>query len=111
RSSRASADADILHRLQEQVRSRLVRELATQACDHGVDRDFALRDRLQGDEHLTAVALTAAGETDDRVDRRITPYHTDEIGELGAHRLEGNALVGLDRPTQLAGVLPREEPL
>jgi len=33
---RASADADVLHRLQEQVRARLVRELAAQTRDHGI---------------------------------------------------------------------------
>src|SRR5207302_4434774 len=62
RSARTSADADVLRGLQEQIRAGLVRELAAQARYDAVRRDLALGQRLQGNEHLAAIALATPGE-------------------------------------------------
>ena len=47
RIGRATADPDILRRLQEQVCSRLLRQSAAQARDHEIGRIATLRKRFQ----------------------------------------------------------------
>jgi hypothetical protein len=96
---------------QEQVRARLVPELAAQTRDHGIRGDLTLRTRLQRDEHVAAVAGAAAGESDDGVHGRIVQHHVDEMLQLPAHRLEGDGLIGLDVAYHQAGVLLREKTL
>ena len=107
----AAPDADVLPGLQVQVCARLVPELAAQARDHRVRGHLALRTRLEGDEHVGAVALAAAGESDDGAHGRIVQHDVDEIAQLLAHRLEGDGLIGLDLAAHETGVLLREKTL
>ena len=53
----------------------------------------------------------AAGEAGHALDRRIGPHDLDELAELPAHRLEGDALVGADAADDAARVLLRKEAL
>src|SRR5215470_9686019 len=106
-----AADADVLHGVQEQIGPRLLGELDAQTGDDLVGALFALRKRLERDEHRTGVALLAAGEAHHVVDGGIGTDDVDEVGELLAHRLEGNALVSLNEADQSSGVLLREEAL
>src|SRR6185437_9607361 len=107
----AATDADVLHGIEEQVRAGLLGELDAQPRDHLVGRLLAFRERFQRDEHPSGIALRAAGERDDGVDRRIGANDVDEARKLGLHRLERNALVGLDEADQASGVLGGEETL
>ena len=107
----AAADADVLHRLQEQIGARHLGQLGAQAGDHLVGRDVALGQGLQRGEDEARVGLAAAGEADHGVDRRIAAHDDDELAELRAHRLERDALVGADAADDAAGVLLREEAL
>src|SRR5207249_3559465 len=89
----------------------LLRKLAAQARHDDIDGFAPLGKRLQSDEHRAAVALSAAGERDDALDRRIGAHDGDEIGELLAHRLKRDALIGLDVADEAAGVLLWKEAL
>ena len=91
-----TAYADILHWIQEQVRTGFLGELAAQPSDDLHGRLLALGQRLQRHEHLAGVALLSSGEPDHVIDRRIGTHDVDEARELLLHGLEGNALVGLD---------------
>ncbi len=55
----ACPDAQILHRGQEQARTRDARELVAQSRDDAVGGDLAFRQRLQVDEDKSAVGLAA----------------------------------------------------
>ncbi len=105
----AAADADVLHRLQEERGAGNLAELAAQPCDHRVRREPALALRLERDEDEARVGLGAAGEAHDAVDRRILAHDGDELGQLVAHRLEGDALIGLQPADHPPGILLRKE--
>jgi hypothetical protein len=111
RVRRAAADPDVLNRLQEKIRARLFRELHAQPRDHLVGGLLALAERLQRDEHRSRIAPRASSESDDVVDSRIAHHDRHEVGELLAHRLERNALIGLNAADQPARVLLREKAL
>jgi hypothetical protein len=103
--------ADVLHRLQKEARAGYLRELAAQPADDPVDRQLALGERLQCDEHKAGIGLAATGEADDAGDRGILADDRDELGQLLPHQLKRDALVGLDPADHPAGVLLREEAL
>ena len=111
RAGGAAADPDVLNRLQIQIRTRLMPELAAQPRDHLIRADAALGARLERDEHVGAVALAAAGESHHRGDRRIVQHDVDEVAQLLPHRLKGDRLVGLDLAHHQPGVLLREKAL
>ena len=67
--------------------------------------------RLERDENEAGIGLAAADETDDVLDGRILAQDGDELRQLLPHRLEGDALVGLDAPGEPSGILLREEAL
>ena len=104
-----AADADILHRHQEQVGPGLVGQLFAQPVDHLLRRLVALVARLEGDKHHPAVDPRAAGKAGDVIHRRIFANDLHKVLQLAAHRLEGDALVGLNAAHQHPGVLLREE--
>src|SRR5439155_6833580 len=56
----AAADAEVLHRLQEQRSARHPSRLATEAADDLVGGHLALVERLEGDEHAAGVGPAAA---------------------------------------------------
>jgi hypothetical protein len=68
-------------------------------------RSLPFRQRLQYDEDETGIGLAAAGKGDDGFDRRIAPDDGDEPGHLFFHRLERDALIGLDAADHPPGVL------
>ena len=117
RVARASAGAEIAHRLQEQRGARHRGEFAPQHADHLIGGKLAVAKRLQGDEHgagvgrASARAEPAAGEADGGIDGRIGPDDVDELRELLLHQLKRDALIGLDRSDQQPGVLLRDEAL
>src|SRR5438552_900512 len=69
--ARPSADADVLHRVQEQVGARLLGELDAQPRDDLVGRLLPLGQRLERDEHHAGIARLTAGERHYVVDRGI----------------------------------------
>jgi hypothetical protein len=109
RVAHAAADADVGCLVERHGCSRGVDGLRPQPRDDLLGADLALRKRLQCDEHRSAVALPAAGEHHDVVDRGVLLDHPREVGELGAHRLERNALVRAHEAEQAPGVLLREK--
>jgi hypothetical protein len=117
RVARASAGAEIAHRLQEQRGARHRGEFVAQHADHLIGGQLAVAKRLQGDEHgagvgrASARARTAAGETDGGVDRRICLTMSTNCREFLLHQLKRDALIGLDRSDQQPGVLLRDETL
>ena len=109
--ARATANADVLLRLQKEVGTGFTRELRTQAGNHLVDRNLPLGERFQGNEHIGRIALPAAGKGGDVFHCRVGAYQFDIIHQLLLHRLEGNALVGLNVAHDAAGILLREKAL
>src|SRR6202008_4946241 len=91
-----AADANILSRLQEERRSRHLRQLAAQARDDPLGRQLALGERLQRDEDEAGGGLAAADEAHDILDRWVLAQDGDELRQLLPHRLERDALVRLD---------------
>jgi hypothetical protein len=116
RAARPSADAQILHGLEERGRARDRRQPGAEAPDHTVGVEVALIARLQRNEHAprvlgVAASAASARERDDVVHRRIAADDVDDRGELLAHLLERDVLRRDDRPREPARVLLREEPL
>ena len=110
----SAADAHVLHRLQEQRGARHHRELRTQAIDDLIGARFALRERLQGDEHAPGVGRRSAAAARERQHGIHSGVLLGDGGEplnLPLHRLKRNRLVGDDAAVQPPGVLLREESL
>ena len=103
-----AADAQVLHRLQEQPGAGHAVELRPQPLDHLVGRELALRQGLELHEDVGGVEGAGAGETDDRGDGRIGLHDVLKLLELFLHRLEGDALVGDDLADEQPVVLLRE---
>ena len=106
-----AADAYVLDRVEDEVGTGLPGEPGAQPRHDPVGALPALGERFQRDEHRPGVALAAAGVADDALDARVGAHDVDEGGELVAHRLERDALIGLDAARELARVLLREEAL
>ena len=107
-----AADADVLHRAEEEVRAGLLRELARAAARspgrRGSSRSasgFSATNIEPGCAAPPPVKPTTFSTAGSRAHDR------DEVGELLAHRLERDALVGLDEADEAPGVLLREEAL
>src|SRR5690348_2560744 len=82
RCRNAPADADVLHRVEEQVRPGLLRQLAAQALDDLVGADLAHVERLERDEHEAAVSLPAAGVREHVLHRRVALHDPHEVRKL-----------------------------
>ena len=94
---------------QEQPRARDLSELRPKPFDDDVGGDLAVEERLKRDEDEARIGLSAAGEADDTVDRRIGLHDLLQLRELLLHRLKRNALIALDVADQQAGVLRGEQ--
>ena len=105
----AAADANILHRHQKQIRARLFCKRDAQAVDHLLSGFTALIAWLEGDKHHPAVNPGTAGKTGDVIHRRVVADDLHKVLQFAAHRLERDALVGLNPPHQHARILLREE--
>ena len=88
RVARAAADADVLHRLQEQGGARNHRHLPPQPRDDAVGGDVTLVRRIQRDEHEAGIGLASAGEPDGGLDRGILLEDADELRQLLLHQLK-----------------------
>ena len=101
---------------QEQPGARHHRQFAAQPGNYLIDA-CALRQRLQGDEDLPGVGLTAAtataraGETDHVLHGRVVLHDIHQLRQLALHRLERDALIGLQAADHPAGILLRKEAL
>ncbi len=87
-------------------------DLAAQARDDAVGRQFALVARLQGDEHLRVVHRPAAAQ-EGAIGRDVRVLR-DNVGHLvrdARHLIERDILAGLDDAEDRARVLLREEAL
>ena len=71
----------------------------------------ALAQGLEGDKHQATVGAGPPGEAGDVLHRGIGANDTHKILQLAAHRLERNALIGLDEAHQAPGILLRKEGL
>src|SRR6185437_3415521 len=107
----ASADSEVLRRLQVESGARDDCQFAAQAGNDLVGGDLALRQGLQGNESAAAVAAASAGECSHAFHGWILPNDVDEVVHLLGHGGKGNVLGGLQRPGQPARVLLREKPL
>jgi hypothetical protein len=107
----ATADADVLHRLQKQRCPWNLRQLAAQPADHLIRRYLALAERLERNEDEAAIGLSAAGEADHDINRRILLDDRNELLQLLPHQLERYALVGLDAAVDPTRILLREKAL
>ena len=92
------AGSQIGDRDHEQPRARDLRQLGAQPGHDLVGGDFALGERLQRRVEKAGVGRPSAREADDAFDRGVLLHDVLQLGELGLHRLKGDALIGLDRP-------------
>ncbi len=106
-----AADADVLHRREEEIRAGLARELPPQPRDDPVGAVVALGQRLQRDEHRSGVPLRAAGEADDV--RHPGSARTIAMKSASFCRIAWKEMLwsAWMRPDELARVLLREEAL
>ena len=92
----ASADVDVLNRLQEQLDAGDTRQLGAQAIDDLVGGGFALAAGLERDEHAAHVGggttAAAAGECQHVIHTRILLHDRCELPLLHLHGVEGNVL-------------------
>ena len=93
----------------EKPRARDLRQLGAQAGHDLVGGDLALGKRLQRRVEKAGVGRSPSGEADDAFDRGVLLDDVLQLGELLLHRLEGDALVGLDRADDEARVLHRKQ--
>ena len=110
REALAPAHAEVLAREQEQPGARHLRQLGAQPGHHLGDRG-ALAPRLEADEDIGRVGGAPAGEADDAVHRRVGLHDGGRLFQLLLHRLERDALVGLDAAHHLTRILLGEEAL
>ena len=101
--------SQVRHRDHEEPRARDLRKLATKPGHDLVGGDFALVVRLQRDVDETPIRAPSSGETDDTVDGWVVLHDGLQLGELGLHRLKGDALIALDRADDEARVLHRKQ--
>ncbi len=110
----APADADVLHRLQEQLAPGDLGQLLPQARDDLCRRvSVALGRAASATTNMKPeLVCAAAGEADDVSHRRIRRAGSSaNCCSFLLHCLERDALVGLDAADDPAGVLLREKPL
>jgi len=110
----AAADAQVLHRLQIEIHSGKLRQLAAQPADDPVGTDAPLIQRLESDEHIPGIqcsAETAAIECHHRIDRGIAFHCARQGHHAAAHGLERRVLIGDDGARDAPRVLLREEAL
>ena len=110
----ASTHADVLDGLEKEVDALDAGDFATQSGDDNIDRDFALVEGLEGDEHAAVVDGGIAGVgPDERAEighgRVVKDDARDLSLELG-HGGEGNVLGCLGDAHHATGVLLGEEP-
>ena len=105
----AATGADVLDRVEEKGGAGDLRQLGPEPRDHLLAAFLSLRPRFQVDEEEAAAGPAAAGEAHHGVDGGVAADDVDDLGQLSAHRLEGDALVGAEEAVELARVLLREE--
>ena len=105
----ASAGSQVRDREHVEPRARDLRQLGAQSRDDLVGGDLAFGVGLQRRVEEAGVGLPSPGEADDAVDRGVFLHDVLQLGELGLHRLEGDALIGLDRADDEARVLHRKQ--
>ncbi|MNF69690.1 hypothetical protein D3C84_515800 [compost metagenome] len=110
----AVLDGQLLHRLQEQLNARHLRQLGAQALDHLGGGEVALAVRLEVDLHASAVegGVVAVDADVGRQagHRRIAQDHLGQALLALAHGLEGDALRRLTDALDGPDVLDREKP-
>ena len=84
-------------------------QLAAQPRHHLVGGHLAFGIGFQRDIDEAGIGRPSSGKADDAVDRRILLHDRLQLGELGLHRLKGDALIALDRADDEAGVLDRKQ--
>ena len=113
-----SADAQVLGGLQVEGRAGNPGELRAQALHDVIDRDLALRERLERDEHArlvqggcAAAPAAAAREAVDGVHRGIGGHDVHHLQQGLVHGLKRRVLVGVNLAAHAPVVLLRKESL